>query len=232
MERALLVMAKEPEAGRTKTRLTPHLSDQEAADLYRCLLSDTLDLMQQVPDVQPIIAYHPERAQAFFRDFAPPGFGFLPQVGPDLGARLDNVLAHCLENGYRQAAVMNSDGPTLPLAYLEQAFDALDDPFVDVVLGPSEDGGYYLIGLKAPCSALFEGIVMSTSTVLAETLARTEQEGLQTVCLPSWYDIDTDQDLARLVEELSSHAGSQAAHTRAFLVRTGQLLCPDTGTPS
>lgn len=223
MQRALLVMAKEPEAGRTKTRLTPHLSDQEAADLYRCLLSDTLDLMQQVPDVRPIIAYHPERALAFFRDFAPPGFDFVPQVGMDLGARLDNVLAHCLRNGYRQAAVMNSDGPTLPLAYLNQAFDALDDPDVDVVFGPSDDGGYYLIGLKAPCPALFEGIVMSTSTVLAETLARAEQEGLRAVCLPSWYDVDTDEDLARLIEDLDSQAGSEAAHTRAFLARTGRL---------
>jgi rSAM/selenodomain-associated transferase 1 len=223
VQRALLVMAKQPEAGRTKTRLTPHLSEREAADLYRCLLSDTLELMRQVPSVQPIIAYHPEQAQAFFRDFAPPDFDFVPQVGADLGARLDNVLTHCLKNGYRQAAVMNSDGPTLPLAYLEQAFGALDDPAVDVVLGPSDDGGYYLIGLKGPCPALFRGIVMSTATVLAETLALAKQEGLRTVCLPSWYDVDTYEDLARLTKDLSSLPRSRAPHTRAFLARTGRL---------
>jgi glycosyltransferase A (GT-A) superfamily protein (DUF2064 family) len=138
-------------------------------------------------------------------------------LGADLGERLDNVLTHCLRNGYRQAVVTDSDSPTLPVAYLKQAFGELDDPTVDVVLGPCDDGGYYLIGLKAPCSALFRGIAMSTSTVAADTLRRAEEQGLRVACLPRWYDVDTYEDLARLIEALSSQPDHIAQHTRAFL---------------
>jgi rSAM/selenodomain-associated transferase 1 len=222
-------MAKEPLAGRTKTRLCPPLSGQEAAELYRCFLLDTLELMQGVASAQPIVAYHPDEAGAFFRRFAPSGFYFIPQVGADLGERLDHVLTHCLQNGFRQAVVTDSDSPTLPVAYLEQAFRALDDPAVDVVLGPCEDGGYYLIGLKSPCAALFRGIVMSTSTVLAETLERAQEQGLRVACLPRWYDVDTYEDLARLVEELASLPGHLASHTRTFLSDAKAFVPGDPG---
>ncbi len=219
MPRALLVMAKKPSVGRTKTRLSPPLSGQEATELYRCFLLDTLALMKLVEDVQPIIAYFPPEAEPFFRRFAPPGFDFVPQVGADLGERLDNVLTHCLEKGYRQAVVMDSDSPTLPVAYLRQAFRELDDPGVEVVLGPCDDGGYYLIGLKSPCPALFRGMVMSTSTVMTETLERARQQGLRVACLPGWYDVDTSDDLERLIEELRSRPDQRAQHTRAFLTQ-------------
>jgi len=186
-------------------------------DLYRCLLLDTLELMKRVEGVRPIIAYLPSDAESFFRRLAPSGFDFVPQVGDDLGERLDNVLAHCLQTGYDQAVVMDSDSPTLPLAYLRQAFRELDDPAMDVVLGPSDDGGYYLIGLKSPCAALFRGIVMSTPTVMAETLERAQEQGLRAARLPRWYDVDTSEDLARLIAELRSQPDHLAPHTRAFL---------------
>ena len=217
MHRALMIVAKEPSVGRTKTRLSPPLSGQQAMELYRCLLLDSLELMKRVEGVQPIIAYLPPEAESFFRRFAPPGFDFVPQVGADLGERLDNVLAHCLQKGYRQAVVMDSDSPTLPVTYLSQAFQKLDDPTVDVVLGPCDDGGYYLIGLKSPCSALFREIVMSTSTVVTETLERAQEQGLRVVCLPRWYDVDTYEDLERLIEELLSQPDHLAQHTRTFL---------------
>jgi len=217
VDRALIVVAKEPSGGRTKTRLSPPLSGQVAADLYRHFLLDTLELMHLVESVQPTIAYLPAGAEGFFRRIAPPGFQFVPQVGADLGERLDNVLRHCLRSGYRQAVVMDSDSPTLPVGYLQQAFQELDDPSVDVVLGPCDDGGYYLIGLKSPCSALFRGVVMSTSTVTEETLQRAQEEGLQTACLPLWYDVDTPKDLQRLLEELRLEPDNRALHTRAFL---------------
>jgi rSAM/selenodomain-associated transferase 1 len=213
-----MVMAKEPLVGRTKTRLSPPLSGQQATDLYRCLLLDTLELMKRVEGVQPIIAYLPSDTEPFFRRFAPSGFDFVPQVGGDLGERLDNVLTHCLQKGYHQAVVMDSDSPTLPLDYLRQAFRELDDPAVDVVLGPSDDGGYYLIGLKSPCQTLFRGIVMSTPTVMAETLERAQEQGLRVACLPQWYDVDTSEDLERLIKELRSQPDHRAQHTRAFLL--------------
>jgi len=224
VHRALMVMAKEPLPGRTKTRLSPPLSGQQAADLYRCFLLDTLELMKRVEGVQPIIAYLPPEARPFFRCFAPPGFDFIPQVGAHLGERLDNVLTHCLQRGYHQAVVMDSDSPTLPVTYLRQAFKELEDPRVDVVLGPCNDGGYYLIGLKSPCSALFQGMVMSTPTVVTETLERAREQRLQVACLPRWHDVDTSEDLERLIEELRSQPDHLAQHTRAFLSNArGQL---------
>jgi len=229
MDRALVVMAKEPHPGQTKTRLCPPLSGQEAAELYRSLLLDTLELMQRVACTQPIIAYSPYEAEPFFRRFAPPGFEFIPQVGGDLGTLLDNVLTHYLQKGYRQVAVVDSDSPTLPDMYLERAFRELDAPDVDVVLGPADDGGYYLIGLKAPCPALFHGIAMSTSTVTEETLERAQGQSLRVSCLPCWYDVDTCDDLDRLIEELSSQDESLASNTRRFLMETGRM---PVGPPS
>ena len=223
MKRALIVVAKRPTAGQTKTRLSPPLSQQEAVELYRCFLLDTLDLMMRVDGVERIIAYSPPPAELYFRRAAPVGFGFVAQTGRTLGERLDNVLTDCLNRGTDQVVVMNSDAPTLPVERLQQAFGQLDEPDVDVVLGPSEDGGYYLIGLKRPCSALF-GVVMSTSTVLRETLALAEEQNLRAACLDPWYDIDTPNDLRRLVEELPSLPQHTAVRTRRFLSQMRQTL--------
>ena len=222
MNRALVVVAKEPEAGKTKTRLSPPLSGQQAAGLYRCFLLDTLELMQRIDRVQPIIAYTPDEARSFFQRFAPPGFDFVPQVGSNLGERLDNVLTHCLQDGYSQAVVTDSDSPTLPVDYVQQAFDKLDDPAIDVVLGPCDDGGYYLIGLKSPCPALFREVAMSTPSVVADTLDIARQLKLQVASLPIWYDIDTHKDLVRLSADLTSLPEHQARHTRAFLADATQ----------
>jgi len=227
MNRALIIVAKQPEAGRTKTRLSPPLSGEQAAGLYHHFLLDTLELMQQASLLpraeiaQPILAYTPDEALPFFRELAPNGFEFVPQVGPDLGERLHNVLSGCLENDYGQAVVMDSDSPTLPVEVLRQAFQALDRPENDVVLGPCEDGGYYLIGLKRPNAALFRGVPMSTPQVAAETLARAREQGLRTVELPRWYDVDVYADLQRLNEELRTLPGDRARHTRAFLAAAG-----------
>ena len=221
MNRALIIVAKQPEAGRTKTRLSPPLSGEQAATLYHCFLLDTLELMQRAEIVQPILAYTPDEAEPFFREIVPDGFELVPQVGPDLGERLHNVLRHCLENGYDQAVVMDSDSPTLPVELLRQAFQALDAPGNDVVLGPCEDGGYYLIGLKRPCAALFRGIPMSTPRVAAETMLRAREQGLRTVELPRWYDVDVYADVQRLDGEVRALPADRARHTRAFLAASG-----------
>jgi rSAM/selenodomain-associated transferase 1 len=217
MNRALIVVSKRPEAGKTKTRLSPPLTGQQAAELYHCFLLDTLDLMLEAAIARPVLAYTPDEALPFFRELVPPGFDLVPQVGADLGARLYNVLSCYLQGDYGQAVVMDSDSPTLPVAVLKQAFRELDDPAVDVVLGPCEDGGYYLIGLKAPCASLFRDIPMSTPQVTAETLSRAREEGLRVVQLPTWYDVDVYADLQRLDEELRSLPGDRARRTRAFL---------------
>jgi rSAM/selenodomain-associated transferase 1 len=221
VKRALVVVAKEPVPGQTKTRLSPPLDPEQAVELYRAFLLDTLDLVAQVEGASAIVAYTPETARGYFSQIAPRGFGLVPQMGENLGQRLDHVSTHCLCTGYDQVVVMNSDGPTLPVEHLRQAFDLLDRSDVDVVLGPSDDGGYYLVGLKRSCPALFD-VVMSTPTVLQETLALACEQGLRSACLPSWYDVDTPADLQRLGKELLSRPDHVAARTRQLLAQWAQ----------
>ena len=118
---------------------------------------------------------------------------------------------------------MNSDSPTLPLAYLTQAFAHLDDPATDVVLGPCDDGGYYLIGWKRPLPRLVQEVEMSTEHVLADTLAVAAEEGLTTALLPVWYDVDSAAELARIQAELRT-GQSKARHTGRFLRQKGRLI--------
>ena len=212
---ALLVIAKRPTPGQTKTRLTPLLTKEEAAALYECFLVDTLDIVRRVPAMDPLIAYLPSEARAYFAALAP-DFGLVLQEGAGLGERLDNALTGCLKRGYERVAVMNSDGPTLPASHLARAFEALRDG-ADVTLGPSADGGYYLIGVKQPAPRLLREVRMSTPTVLADTLALAAEERLQVEFLPAWYDVDEAADLARLTRELADAPPEVAPRTRAFL---------------
>jgi rSAM/selenodomain-associated transferase 1 len=215
LENALLVVAKQPAPGQTKTRLTPPLTPEQAAALYQCFLLDTLDLIRHVPGVQPVIAYLPPEAHAYFAGLAS-DFERILQTGPDLGARLDHALTQYLQRGYRRVAIMNSDGPTLPRVYLVAAFEYLAGD-ADVVLGPADDGGYYLIGLKQPAPRLLREVRMSTPRVAADTLGLAAQEGLRVALLPAWYDVDDAGSLARLRAELANTAGDVAPYTRAFL---------------
>lgn len=212
---ALLVIAKQPTPGQTKTRLTPELSPEQAAALYECLLADTLDLVRRVRGIQPMIAFLPAEAQAYFAALAP-DFALVLQEGADLGERLDIALTGRLRQGYSRVVIMNSDGPSLPVAHLVEAFAALSNG-ADVVLGPSDDGGYYLIGVRRPAPRLLREVRMSTPTVLAETLALAAEEGLRVKLLPAWYDVDEAADLARLAGELAVAPQDVAPHTRAFL---------------
>lgn len=211
----LLVVAKRPAAGQTKTRLCPPLTGDAAAALYACFLRDTLDIMRQVPDVLCGIGYLPDDAAGYFQALAP-DMALTPQRGAGLGERLDHLLTHALESGAQQAVVMDSDSPTLPAEYLVQAFTALDGD-ADVVLGPCDDGGYYLIGLKRPQPRLLRDVEMSTPDVARDTLVLAEQLGLKVTLLPTWYDVDTVAELDRLRAEVATLPIAVARHTRAFL---------------
>jgi rSAM/selenodomain-associated transferase 1 len=218
---ALLVVAKRPAPGQTKTRLSPPLSPGQAAALYECFLHDTLELMRQVSNARPVIAYLPSGEAAYFSELAP-DFELILQEGADLGARLDNALTHYLRLGYQRVAIMNSDSPTLPVACLTGAFEALED--ADVVLGPSDDGGYYLIGLKRPAPRLLREVRMSTAHVFDDTLTLAAVERLRVRLLPVWYDVDDAAALGRLAAELAGASDGVARHTQAFFASNGGLL--------
>jgi rSAM/selenodomain-associated transferase 1 len=214
MDKALIIVAKEPVPGLTKTRLCPPFTPQSAAELYRCLMLDTLALMDRLEIADRTVAYTPAAARGYFESLAPNGFRLISQEGAILGERLANALGHHFDLGYQRVVIMNSDGPTLPLACLAEAFSGLDG--ADVTLGPGHDGGYYLIGMKRLHRELFQEIAWSTGHVIPQTLAICRRLGLSVHQLPEWYDVDVEADLGRLRRDLVRDP-SAAPHTWAFL---------------
>jgi hypothetical protein len=215
---AIAVMAKAPRAGQVKTRLVPPLSQEEAAELYRCLLLDKILQVGTLSGVDPYLAYTPPEARAQMASLAPQDFTLIPQAGSDLGDRLHRLSAILLERGHPGVIIIDSDTPTLPSTHLLDALDRLQNKSTDLVLGPAEDGGYYLIGLKRPCRSLFDNIPWSSGAVLTETLRRASAQRLEVAILPPWFDVDTPNDLARLRNDLATNGGDIAPHTRAFLI--------------
>ncbi len=213
-ETAFVVVAKAPVVGKVKTRLCPPLTLQEAATLYQGFLLDTIEIALRVP-VSEVKVVCPSQADVVaLVSFLPPQVGYIVQTETGLTDALTTAFEQCLAAGYQKVFCISSDNPTLPLAYLLEAVAKMDA--TDIVLGPSEDGGYYLVGAKAVYPSLFSDMTWSTDTVLAETVERASHAGLRTALLPFWYDLDTGKELARFVQELAqSEAGAQ--HTRAIL---------------
>ena len=214
----LAVMAKAPRVGTVKTRLCPPLQAAEAAELARCFLLDAVERVAAVVGVRPILAYAPVEARAEFETLAP-DFALIAQRGGDLGERQEQLVEDILALGHEAALLIGTDSPTLPPETIDEAVSLVMAPDVDVVVGPTEDGGYYLIGLRAPCPALFEEMPWSTAAVLSLTLERVRRLGRRVVCLPTWYDIDRGADLARLESALPGLVGPRPRHTREFLAR-------------
>jgi uncharacterized protein len=224
MMNALAIFAKAPIVGQVKTRLCPPLSCEEAKELYQCFLLDTVARASRLPDVQVCLAFTPAESEELLRAFLPGSLLYFPQRGDSLGAREANVFADLLEMGFSRVVLIGGDIPTLPLSHLQEAFSLLADSRNDVVLGPSEDGGYYLIGARALHPCLFENIAWSTATVLAETLAQARHHGLNVAQVPVWYDVDSEGDLRGLAEELALPTnGERAPLTRKFLAHLALL---------
>ena len=201
---AVAVMTKVPGMTAVKSRLHESLGAERATELYRCFLLDRLDAVAALRDITGVVAFTPFEAEAVMRALAPPALRLVPQRGADLGERLSNLLTELLTRGHAGAMAVDSDSPTLPMAYLVEAATALSGATCDVVLGPCEDGGYYLVGLRYPQPALFEGIPWSTDAVFAMTLEKTRARGLSVHVLPQWFDVDTEADLRRLYTHMTA----------------------------
>jgi len=214
----LVIMAKQPVVGRTKTRLVPFLTAEEAAQTYEALLLDTIDLVAKLSSVTDLaVAITPPESRSYFEGITPPGTPIHPVVGVDIGTCLRQALGWLLAYGYRKALAINSDGPSLPATVLQQAIFALED--ADLVIGPGEDGGYYLIGMKQLHCEIFESIPWSSAQVLSQTLERAAKLGLRVVLTQPWYDIDTPSDLLRLQAELLSTKEGGLTYIRAILTQ-------------
>src|SRR5262245_7118544 len=202
---AIAVMAKASIAGRTKTRLVPPLTPEQAANLNTSFLRDVVESLisaSAFANITGFMAFAPAGSAGFFRSILPERIGLLETDAPDFGECLLHAATTLLDAGHDAVCLLNSDSPTLPTAYLIAAATALAAPGDRIVLGPSTDGGYYLLGLKRPHRRLFEDVDWSTERVSAQTLARAAELGLTAHQLPSWYDVDDPHALRLLVGEL------------------------------
>lgn len=216
---AIAVMAKAPRTGSVKTRLVPPLTHDQARALSASFLKDTTENIAaaaQAAAIDGYIAYAPAGAAALFDGMLAPGTGLVLADGaiptPPRVEGFGRSLLHAAEalfaQGYASVCLLNSDSPTLPTSLLRQAADALARPGDRIVLGPAEDGGYYLLGMKAPHAHLFEDVEWSTPRVADQTRARGVALGLEAVELAPWYDVDDRAALVRLLAELSGVAAS------------------------
>lgn len=211
---ALAVMARRPVEGQVKTRLVPPLDAAEALGLYSAMLADRLAGAAQLP-VKRVLALATEPGPStppLPAPELPPGCHLMDQRGSTLGERLAAVFSDLFASGSSPVVAIDSDSPSLPVDYVKMAFARLWEG-ADVVLGPAEDGGYYLVGLAAPGR---EGIVnrtMGTPTVLAETLHAANDMGLCVSLLPAWYDVDDASTLRRLERDLASPERASRAPT-------------------
>lgn len=211
---AIAIMAKQPQPGKTKTRLCPPLSIEQSVELSEALLQDTIALVKAVPGADLALAITPPQAQPYFARLAPGGSLFVPVSGANIGECLHKTLKTLLAMGFTKALALNADSPSLPPEYLLQAVEALDQH--ELVFGPAMDGGYYLVGLTRPQPEIFEGIAWSSAQVLEQSLQRAELTGLHTVLTPGWYDVDTYEDLQRLQVELTGLPASSLVHLRRW----------------
>ena len=208
-------MAKQPAIGQTKTRLCPPLTREQAAALYEALLRDTIALVASLEGADLAIAVTPPSAMGYFESISPSGTVLHPVTCKDIGECLEKTLSHLLNLGYSKALALNADGPSLPPDFLDQAINALNRS--DLVFGPAQDGGYYLVGMKKMNPALFRGITWSTDQVLSQSLVKAKKLDLSTALLPQWYDIDTADDLHQLRNDLYSLSQKRLKHTRRVL---------------
>jgi rSAM/selenodomain-associated transferase 1 len=222
---ALAVMTKAPHAGRVKTRLTPPLTPEEAAGLNTCFLRDTAAAISEAVHggkAQGVGVYTPVGAESAYSKILPGEFILVPQRGDKFGERLTAATDDLLQLGFSAVCLIDSDSPTVPATAFSQAVEYLSRTEDSVVLGPSDDGGYYLIGLKKSHSALFDRIDWSTERVLEQTIAAAREIDLRVHLLPVWYDIDDRTTLSRLCQELfgsngTTSVGFAAPATRGFL---------------
>jgi len=195
MTALLIIFAKEPRPGHVKTRLSPPLSPEGAAQLYHSFLQDILEEMARVPEVGLALAYSPPGAHDFFLSLVPAGTGLFPQEGADLGERMSRAFDRGFAAGFSPVLLRGSDVPDLPGTAVSEAQAVLAAGRAQVVLGPCPDGGYHLVGLPEPEPRLFRGVAWSGPTVLGDTLHQARRLGLEVHLLPPWPDIDTYADL-------------------------------------
>ncbi len=221
MSDLLIIFAKAPEPGKVKTRLSPILSEEDAADLQKAFIQDLIELTEALThksSTERIIACTPI-THSFFQSLQQKeNIRLMAQEGADLGERMKNAFQWGFKNDFKNIVIIGCDSPTLPVAFIHEAFEKLSS--TDLVLGPGLDGGYYLIGSRALFPDLFIDLPWGTERVLSNTLEKISTNGCSHYLLPFWYDIDRPNDLALLrahLPYLKQQESSIAKATAALL---------------
>ncbi|MFW5972838.1 MAG: TIGR04282 family arsenosugar biosynthesis glycosyltransferase, partial [Bacteroidota bacterium] len=202
---ALIVLARVPKPGRVKSRLAASIGNEAAAALYEAFLADAMGQYERLDvDVRLYLAPTESEDVSLASSFEVPVFW---QSAGDFGTRMLISLAETFAAGYERAAVIGSDHPTLPSEFIQMAFDVLDQP-LSASIGPTSDGGYYLLAMNDLFPTLFSGIKYGRSDVLEKTLERAATAVTHLTVLPEWYDVDDASDLPRLAADL---AGRESA---------------------
>jgi len=220
----LIVFAKNPIPNQVKTRLLPRISPEQAASLYCAFLMDWCEALAELRNIDVVVAYTPPESLSDMQALIGSDVTYIPQTGNDLGERLTSATQWAADIGYDKILFVGSDSPTLPLSYISQAIDGLVSS--KIVIGPSMDGGYYLIGFSTQnltmiVPHIFEEIAWSTAHVFQQTLERIRITDSSLKLLPPWYDVDTPEDLSFLHTHLSA---MRFAEGTVQAVRTEKLL--------
>ncbi len=222
MKRAIIIMTKIPSAGNVKTRLQPFLSAVECAALSEAFLRDAVTKANTVCD-NVILAYSPPEKINALRLLLPESQSiYVEQTGKDLGQRMFNAFKFASEQKTDSTVMIGTDSPTFPADYIEQAFEFLETNS-DVVLGKTEDGGFYLIGLrKPPEKGIFENVAWSSPQTFEQVYQNIRKSNLHLREVPSWYDVDEREDFEKLQKEMltDEHAKNYAPETLFFLSKT------------
>lgn len=194
---ALIVFAKKPVLGEVKSRFQPKISPEKSLEIYRSFVELTLEGVSHLSGVEIWLGCFPDSAGPWFHELSRKfDIKLFDQTGEDLGARMENAFKLVTKNRYQKKVIIGTDSPHLPLHFIQSAIQFMEK--TPVVLGPSRDGGYYLLGISGELPLLFDGISWSSDTVLESTILKLREQNVPFRLLPEWYDIDRFEDLVAL----------------------------------
>lgn len=214
MKDAVICFTRAPVPGHTKTRLMPLLTKEQCAELHTAFLRDISKVCGEF-DRDTFICFEKSAGWQALRGIFPYAVSMLPQRGEGLGERMYNAIRSVLAMGYDKCVLIGSDIPEITAAHLQSGFDALEG--ADVTLGPTEDGGYYLVGMKRPSRAVFERQEYGTDSVYHNAVAAAKRAGLSFAPAMPCRDVDTPQDLMELKKRLCGKSGRTAQYIDKIL---------------
>lgn len=221
VKQALLLFTRVPVAGRTKTRLYPALTPSQCAQAHRAFLQDIVLACTLPRQWDLLVFYGQEGPLSILRQLLPEQRAFFPQQGNTLGQRMDRAVRQALEMGYASCVLIGADVPQVHRGVIARAMSLLAE--CDLVLGPTQDGGYYLLGTRQPCTAVFSGQRYGGSTVFADTVEAARRAGLRWTQAPSLRDVDEPEDLRALARYLAHTEENLCPNSRAFLQELGWM---------